>query len=72
MPFQVVLQRGGQDLQTLYWKGSLGETQKLARAIALELDADLFRIIDLDGCGVEVYSEHHPFEDPGIQPLKGG
>jgi len=49
MPFQVVLQRGGQDLQTLYWKGSLGETQKLARAIALELDADLFRIIDLDG-----------------------
>jgi hypothetical protein len=37
----------GEEIQTLYWNGSLQETVNLARTIALKCEADRFRIIEL-------------------------
>jgi len=52
--YEVVLQRNGEEIQTLYWNGSLEETINLARTIALKCEADRFRITEFAGSGAEV------------------
>jgi hypothetical protein len=61
MNCRIVIQKDGRDTGTLYWNGSLEETQRLARQIAINCEADAFRIFDFSG--VEVGSERRPFED---------
>ena len=56
-----VFQKDGRDIGTLYWNGSLEETQCLARQIAIKTDADAFRISDLTDA--EVGLEKRPFQD---------
>ena len=63
--YQVVLRRGSRDMETLYWKGSLDETKRLARTIALEWNAEMFLIFEFNGSGVMIYSEQRPFGDHG-------
>ena len=46
---EVIFQRGGYDVETLYWSGSIAEVQKLAREIAFRGGADAFRIIEFVG-----------------------
>jgi len=41
---EVVFQRGGYDVQTLYWTGSIEEVRELARHIASRGGADTYRI----------------------------
>jgi len=41
---EVVFQRGGYDVQTLYWTGSIEEVRELARHIAFRGGADTYRI----------------------------
>ena len=43
---EVVFQRGGRDIETLYWAGSREEAFELARNIAYKGGADTFRIVD--------------------------
>ena len=57
MVYEVVLLRSGEEIETLYWNGSLQETVNLARAIALKCEADRFRIIEVADSGAEVRSE---------------
>ena len=59
--YEAVLLRLGEEIQTLYWKGSLQETVNLARRIALKCEADRFRVIELADSGAEVRSEEAPF-----------
>jgi hypothetical protein len=47
MGYRVVFQSDGRDVQTLYWNGSLAETERMARQITLKCDVDAFRIFDL-------------------------
>jgi hypothetical protein len=61
MSYRVVIQKDGRDIGTLYWSGSLEETQRLARQIAINCEADDFRIFDLSGA--EISSEKRPFQD---------
>ena len=46
---EVVFQREGYDIETLYWAGSMAEAQELARQIAFRGGADAFRIIEFIG-----------------------
>jgi hypothetical protein len=57
MVYEAVLLRNGEEIQTLYWNGSLQETVNLARTIALKCEADRFRIIEFADSGAEVRSE---------------
>jgi hypothetical protein len=57
MVYEAVLLRNGEEIQTLYWNGSLQETVNLARTIALKCEADQFRIIEVADGGAEVRSE---------------
>jgi hypothetical protein len=57
MMYEAVLLRNGEEIQTLYWNGSLQETVNLARTIAVKCKADRFRIIEFGGSGAEVHSE---------------
>jgi hypothetical protein len=57
MVYEAVLLRNGEEIQTLYWNGSLQETVNLARTIAPKCEADRFRIIEFGGSGAEVHSE---------------
>jgi hypothetical protein len=57
MMYEAVLLRNGEEIQTLYWNGSLQETVNLARTIALKCEADRFRIIEFADSGAEVRSE---------------
>ena|ERR1700722_13463777 len=57
MIYEAVLFRLGEEIQTLYWKGSLQETANLARRIALKCEADQFRVIELADSGAEVRLE---------------
>jgi hypothetical protein len=43
---EVVFQRGGYDVETLYWAGSVQEVRELADAIALRGGADAYRIVE--------------------------
>ena len=53
MVYGAVLLRNGEEIQTLYWNGSLQETVNLARTIALKCEADRFRIIEFADSGAE-------------------
>ena len=57
MVYEAVLLRNGEEIQTLYWNGSLQETVDLARWIALNCEVDQFRIIEFGGSDAEVHSE---------------
>ena len=57
MVYEAVLLRNGEEIQTLYWNGSLQETVNLARTIALKCEADRFRVIELADSGAEVRLE---------------
>jgi hypothetical protein len=61
MSYRAVFQKDGRDIGTLYWNGSLEETQRLARQIAIKCDADAFRISDFTDA--EVGLERRPFQD---------
>jgi hypothetical protein len=47
---EVIFQREGHDVETLYWAGSMAEVQELARQIAFRGGADAFRIVEFT-CG---------------------
>jgi hypothetical protein len=57
MVYEAVLLRMSEEIQTLYWKGSLQETVNLARTLALKCEADRFRIIELADSAAEVRLE---------------
>jgi hypothetical protein len=59
MSYRVVIEKDGQDIQTLYWGGSLEETRRIARKIARKSGADGLRIFELGGA--EVCFEQRPF-----------
>jgi hypothetical protein len=61
MSYRVDFQRDGRDIGTLYWRGSLDETRRLATHIATRVEADTFRISDFTDA--EVGSEKRPFQD---------
>jgi hypothetical protein len=44
---EVVFQREGYDVETLYWAGSMEEVRVLAEEIAFRGGADTFRIVEL-------------------------
>jgi hypothetical protein len=46
--YQVVFQREGHRIETIYWTGSLEETRELAQGIARRLAADVFQIIEFN------------------------
>ena len=46
---EVIFQRGGYDIETVYWAGSMAEARELAREIAFKGGADAFRIIEFVG-----------------------
>ena len=46
---EVVFQREGCDVETLYWAGSIEEVRELAEEIALRGGADAYRIVELSG-----------------------
>jgi hypothetical protein len=46
---EVVFQREGHDIETLYWAGSMIEARELAREIAFKGGADAFRIVEFTG-----------------------
>ena len=50
--FEVVFQREGYDVETLYWFGSRAEVRQLAKAIAFRGGADTYRIVESFGIGV--------------------
>jgi len=49
---EVVFQREGYDVETLYWAGSMEEVQELAEEIAFRGGADTYRIVESFGIGV--------------------
>jgi hypothetical protein len=57
MMYEAVLLRNGEEIQTLYWNGSLQVTVNLARTIALKCEADRFRIVEVGDSGAEVRLE---------------
>jgi hypothetical protein len=50
---EVVFQREGYDVETLYWAGSIEEVQELAEEIAFKGGADSYRIVQFSGTGPE-------------------
>jgi hypothetical protein len=48
---EVVFQREGYDVETLYWAGSMEEVQELAEEIAFRGGADTYRIVEFSGSG---------------------
>jgi hypothetical protein len=59
MSYRIVIEKDGQNIQTLYWGGSLAETRRIARKIACKYAADGLRIFELGGA--EVCFEQRPF-----------
>ena len=48
---EVVFQREGHDVETLYWAGPMEEVRVLAEEIAFRGGADTYRIVDFSGSG---------------------
>ena len=48
---EVVFQRRGYDVETLYWAGSLEEVRELAEEIATSGGADSYHVIEFSGDG---------------------
>jgi hypothetical protein len=61
MSYQIVFQKDGRDIQTVYWNGSLEEARSLATQIANECEADAFQISEFTDA--QVYSEKRPVQD---------
>ena len=59
MSYRVVIEKDGQNIQTLYWGGSLEETRRVARKLACKYAADGLRIFEL--AGAELCFEQRPF-----------
>jgi hypothetical protein len=56
---EIVFQRGGYDVETLYWAGSIEEVRELAQKIAFRGGADTYRIIELPtGLGTLTQRKH--------------
>jgi hypothetical protein len=47
--YEVVFQREGYDVETIYWAGSIEEVQELAKEIAFRGGADTYRIVEVSG-----------------------
>jgi hypothetical protein len=47
--YEIVLQRGGYDVETLFWAGSMEEVRELAEEIAFRGGADTYRIVEFSG-----------------------
>jgi hypothetical protein len=62
--YQVVFQREGHDIETLYWTGSRGEIRKLSAEFALKCGADVFQIVRLAGSDPERRSRRLPISRP--------
>jgi hypothetical protein len=56
--YRIVFKQVGVDIQTIYWNGSLEETQNLARTVAVKCEADVFQIIDFTGTEVALEKYH--------------
>jgi hypothetical protein len=52
--YEAVFLRDSEEVQTLYWNGSLQETVNLARTIALKCEVDRFRIVEFTDSTAEV------------------
>jgi hypothetical protein len=48
LSYQIVFQREGHRIETIYWTGSLEETRELAKRIACRLAADDMQIIEFN------------------------
>jgi hypothetical protein len=48
---EIVFQREGYDIETLYWAGPMEEVRELAERIALRGGAHTYRIVDFSGSG---------------------
>ena len=48
---EIVFQREGYDVETLYWAGPMEEVRVLAEEIAFRGGADTYRIVDFSGVG---------------------
>jgi hypothetical protein len=48
---EIVFQREGCDVETLYWSGSMEEVRELAQEIAFRGGADTYRIVEFSGIG---------------------
>jgi hypothetical protein len=55
---EVVFQREGYDVETLYWFGSMAEVRQLAKEIAFRGGADTYRIVEFSGSGMTVGVHH--------------
>jgi hypothetical protein len=49
--YEVVFQRDGYDVETLYWSGSMEEVRELAEEIAFRGGADTYRIVEFSDSG---------------------
>ena len=49
---EIVFQREGYDVETLYWAGSMEEVRELAQEIAFRGGADTYRIVEFSGIAV--------------------
>jgi hypothetical protein len=50
--FEVVFQRDGYDVETLYWSGSMDEVRELAEEIAFRGGADTYRVVEFSDSGL--------------------
>jgi hypothetical protein len=48
---EIVFQREGYDVETLYWAGLMEEVRELAQEIAFRGGADTYRIVEFSGIG---------------------
>jgi hypothetical protein len=48
---EVVFQREGYEVETLYWSGSMEEVRELAEEIAFRGGADTYRIVEFSDSG---------------------
>jgi hypothetical protein len=60
---EVVFQREGYDVETLYWAGSMEEVRELAEEIAFKGGADTYRIVELHGSSAWNYHWDAPASD---------
>jgi hypothetical protein len=49
---EVVFQRQGYDVESIFWAGPMEEVRELAERIALRGGAETYRIVDLSGSGL--------------------
>jgi hypothetical protein len=62
--YEIVLQRGGYDVETLFWAGSVEEVRELAEEIAFRGGADTYRIVEFSGAAPGNDHLSAPASDP--------